>query len=194
MIELSDWNENDTLLKGQIEKTSSLTSYFWPMVPVLSIKNVFVKIKNSIFPPKYTIYGRNVEKQNSFFQRDLQISWRPFFYRSYISCLSMNTVIKYKHFWFLKNLYESRKKFSWQNYSSQEDSPIHFRALFNRTPSFRSNWKNFIKNKTIQFCTKSLRDTKKMSRKKNCFFKFIKFLIQSVALVKNFVVHKSKSP
>ena len=28
-------------------------------------KKVFVKFKNSIFPPKYTRYGKNVKKQNS---------------------------------------------------------------------------------------------------------------------------------
>ena len=33
----------------------------------LFIKNVFMKIKNSIFPPKYTKYRKNVKKPNSLF-------------------------------------------------------------------------------------------------------------------------------
>ena len=40
----------------------------------LFIKNVFMNIKNFIFLSKYTIYGKNVEEQNSLSQRDLQIS------------------------------------------------------------------------------------------------------------------------
>ena len=35
-------------------------------------KSIFAKIKNSIFPPKYTIYGKVIEKENSLFQKDLQ--------------------------------------------------------------------------------------------------------------------------
>ena len=39
----------------------------------LFIENVFIKIKNSIFPPKYTRYGKNVRIQNCLFQKDLQL-------------------------------------------------------------------------------------------------------------------------
>ena len=35
------------------------------MILVLSINNVFVKIKNSVFPLKYTRYEQNVRGQNS---------------------------------------------------------------------------------------------------------------------------------
>ena len=34
---------------------------------LLFIKNFFIKIKNSIFPPKYTRYEKNVMKQNCSF-------------------------------------------------------------------------------------------------------------------------------
>ena len=40
-------------LRSQKEWMSSFTSHFWPTVLVLSIKNVFLKIKSSIYPPKY---------------------------------------------------------------------------------------------------------------------------------------------
>ena len=33
------------------------------------IKNVFIKIINSIFPPKYTGYGKNIKEQNCLFQK-----------------------------------------------------------------------------------------------------------------------------
>ena len=35
----------------------------WSISFLLFIKNAFIKIKNSIFPPKYTRYGKNVEKK-----------------------------------------------------------------------------------------------------------------------------------
>ena len=37
------------------------------------MKNAFIKIKNSILPPKYTRYGKNVKKQNYLFQEDQQL-------------------------------------------------------------------------------------------------------------------------
>ena len=40
---------------------------------LLFIENVFIKIKNSIFPQMYTRYEKNVEKQNCLFQKDLQL-------------------------------------------------------------------------------------------------------------------------
>ena len=51
---------------------------------LLFIKNIFIKIKNSIFPPKYTGYGKNVKKQNSLFQKHLQLL--ILFHMSYIFC------------------------------------------------------------------------------------------------------------
>ena len=39
----------------------------------LLIKNVFMKINNSIFPPKYTRYGKNYKKQDCLFQKDLNL-------------------------------------------------------------------------------------------------------------------------
>ena len=35
---------------------------------ILFIQNNFIRNKNSIFPTKYTRYGKNVKKQNCFFQ------------------------------------------------------------------------------------------------------------------------------
>ena len=39
---------------------------------LLFIKNVFINIKNSIFPPKYARYENVVKKQNYLSQTDLQ--------------------------------------------------------------------------------------------------------------------------
>ena len=83
-----DWNLAH-LLRAHKKKMSSLTSHLWPMILVLSMEIFFVKIENSIFPPKYTKYGKNVNKQNSLSQRNLQISWWPFPSRRYIFCLLM---------------------------------------------------------------------------------------------------------
>ena len=38
---------------------------------LLFIKNVFLTIKNSIFPPKYTKYGKSIKKENYLFEKDL---------------------------------------------------------------------------------------------------------------------------
>ena len=40
---------------------------------LLPIKNAFIKIKSTIFPPKYTRYGKNVKKQNCSFLKNLQL-------------------------------------------------------------------------------------------------------------------------
>ena len=62
------------------------------------MKNVFLKIKNSNFPPKYTRYGKNADQQNSSFQR------------SYISCLLIKNIIKNKKNSLSKQNYVKYKK------------------------------------------------------------------------------------
>ena len=90
-----NWNSANRL-RAEKDRTSSLASHYWPMVLVLFIKNIFVRIKKSIFPTKYTGYGINVQKQNSLFQRYLQISWWFFVYWWKI-------LLKIKTFGFQKN-------------------------------------------------------------------------------------------
>ena len=65
---------NEILYFKEIYKFSG-DFFYGSYIFCLLKKNVFVKIKTSIFLPKYTRYGKNVKKQNSLFQRDLQISW-----------------------------------------------------------------------------------------------------------------------
>ena len=73
-----------TTFEGPKRKNEFFNKPFLTMVLVLSIKNVFVKIKNSIFSQKYMRYGKNFEKKNSSFQKDLQICFWSFFQKSYI--------------------------------------------------------------------------------------------------------------
>ena len=70
-----------------------------------STKNVFVKIKNFVFLPKYARCGKNVEKQNFLFQRDLQIDR--------IRSFRFNCKKRYKNekFYFKPNLCEIRNEF-----------------------------------------------------------------------------------
>ena len=100
-----DWNLGHPL-KTKKERTSQLINHFLPIILISFIKNVFVKIINSFFPPKFTKYGFNVEKQNSLFQRDLQILCHLFFHRSCIFCLLMKIIIKNKKLCFLYTIYE----------------------------------------------------------------------------------------
>ena len=51
-----------TLLEGTKRKDEFIKQPFFSTVLVLSIKNGFLKINNSIFPPKYTRYGKTVGK------------------------------------------------------------------------------------------------------------------------------------
>ena len=60
-------------------------------------------------------------------------------------------------------IYQVRKKLVIQNCSSQEDTQIHFRELFDRTRSFRFNCKKRYQKWKILFCTKSMQNTKKTS-------------------------------
>ena len=50
--------------RAQKQRMSSLTSYFWPTIMVLSIKNGFYKIKQSIFRLNYARYIKNITKWN----------------------------------------------------------------------------------------------------------------------------------
>ena len=55
----------------------------------LFIKNVFMKIKNLICPPKYTRYGANVRWQNFLIKKGLQLWSGKFIHRSFIFRLLM---------------------------------------------------------------------------------------------------------
>ena len=57
------------------------TDYFFIRVMFfnLFIWNLFMKIRNSIPPPKYTRYRKNVMKKICLFQNDLQLWPQPFF-------------------------------------------------------------------------------------------------------------------
>ena len=121
------------------------------MVLNLSIKSVFVKIKNSI-------YGTNVKEQNSLFQRDPQIHKWTFFDDSYIFDALVKSVITNKNLSFPKKLYEIGNKIFRQNCSSQEDLQIYCRAHLYRTQRFYFNCKKLYKKWKIFFCTKSMRN------------------------------------
>ena len=47
------------------------------------MKNVFVKIINSIFPPKYTRYSKNVKKQILYFEEIYKFAADHSFHRSF---------------------------------------------------------------------------------------------------------------
>ena len=65
--------------KTQKERTFSLNSHFWRIVLVLSIKNVSVKIKNFIFPIKYTRYGKMLRNKILFFKEIYKFSGEHFY-------------------------------------------------------------------------------------------------------------------
>ena len=91
-----DWNLTH-LWSSQKEKKNSLINHFLPMALVFSIKDVFVKIKNSIFSSKYTRYGKNVQEQDSLFQRDLQIPGDHFIRIIYFHLFIKNVFMKMKN-------------------------------------------------------------------------------------------------
>ena len=60
---------------------------------LLFIRNLSIKMKNSICPPKYTRYRKNAKKQNCLFQKHLQYWCWSFFHRIYNFCLLMKNII-----------------------------------------------------------------------------------------------------
>ena len=80
----------------------------------------------------------------------------------------------------------SQKKRFIPNFSSQEDMQIYSGSLFDDTRSFRFNCKNYYQKWKILFCTKSMRDTKKMSGmkivrlQKICKISFWLFFIRDI--------------
>ena len=64
------------LLEGPIERWNSLTRHFWPTVLVLSIKNVFLQIKNSIFPPNYMRYEQILRNEILYFEEIYKKSYK----------------------------------------------------------------------------------------------------------------------
>ena len=160
-----DWNMAH-LLRAQKERTSSLTRHFWPMVLVLTIINVFVKIKNSIFLPKYTRYGKNIETQNYLFQRDLQIWYWPFFHRSNIFFPLIKIIIKNKKLSFWEKLNAEYEKKCRLPICISQDINIYFDLFFDPTCTFRFNCKKLNLNWKIPICTKSMWNKKNFKKKK----------------------------
>ena len=82
------------LLKGQKRKDEFVNQPFLINGSGFIYEKRFSRKKNSIYPPEYTIYGKNVRKQNCSFRKDLQLWFGTFFHRSYIFCLLMKNIIK----------------------------------------------------------------------------------------------------
>ena len=89
---------------------------------LLFSKNVFMNLKNSIFPPEYMRYRKSVKKKNCLFQKDLQIFYWPFFHRTYIFCLFMKNVIENKTFGLQKTTRDTNK--------NVEDKIVYFKKTY----------------------------------------------------------------
>ena len=158
------------LLRVQKERTSFLKpttfdQWFWFYL------NVFVKIKNSIFPQKYTKYGKIVEEKLFHFKEFYKFLSGHFFI-AVIFLFINEKCYKKRPLVSKKKTIRNTKKKTRQNCLSQKDI-LYFRALFDRAGSFRFNCKKRYKKWKILFCTKSMRDTQKMSRNKIVYFKDI---------------------
>ena len=78
---------------------------------LLFIKNVFLKLKNSIFLPKYMRYGKNVENEICLFQKHLQIKLGLFFHKNYtFSFIYLKCVCENQKFKFPAKIYGIRIK------------------------------------------------------------------------------------
>ena len=68
-------------------------------------------MKNSIMHQIYARYEKNVKKENCLFQKDLQISFRLFSYKSYIFSFNhQKQFYENQKFNFPAKIYEIRKK------------------------------------------------------------------------------------
>ena len=120
-----------TPFEGPKRKDEFVNQPFLTNGPDFNHKNVFVEIKNSIFPTKYTRHGINVKKENSH---------RPYFR------LLMKNFIKNINFWFPKNLYEIQIKCCLQNCYLTKIYKFTL-EYFNRPSSFCFNCKKLSKMK-----------------------------------------------
>ena len=69
-----DQNFNKKIIYFKKIYKSATKIFFIRVIFFLSfIKNVLMKIKNSIFPPKYERYEKNVKTQNCLFKKNLQL-------------------------------------------------------------------------------------------------------------------------
>ena len=75
----------------------------------LFIKNVFMEIKNSICPPKYTIYGKNVEK-NILFKKIYDFDLKYFFIGFIYFVYQQKILLKIKKLFFKQNATRNTKK------------------------------------------------------------------------------------
>ena len=152
-FENPEWEKMDCALSHflsvQKERMSSLTKHFLPTVLVLSVKNGFLKIKNSIFQSKYTRYGKNFKKQNCVFKIDRQIYFRSIFDRTRF--FLFNSKKRYD-----KWKIPSCSKSMWDTKKMLENEIVH--VLYNSTVSnFESKvssdwnrWNNFKKKRFFQ--------------------------------------------
>ena len=128
------------------------------MVLVSSIKNVFFKSKLPFSRQNIRDTAKILRKNILYFKEIYQFSGGHFFIGVIFLVYQWKMLLKIK-----KTIRESIYR---QNGSSQEDIQIYFRTLFDRTGSFRFNCKKRYQKWIILFCTKSMRDTKKMIGKK----------------------------
>ena len=125
------------------ERTSSLTSHFWPTVMVLSIKNGFYKTKKSIFRLNYARYEQNIRKWNCFrtnnarYEKMLKSKivhleeiynfyFDHFLIKRTTFVLIVKNVIKNQKFNFPDKLCDIWKNVTEQNCSFQKDLQIWF--------------------------------------------------------------------
>ena len=76
--------------------------------------------------------------------------------------LNKNDFIKIKNSIFSPKCKRCGKNVKEQNCLFQEDTQIYFEPFFDETHSFRFNRKTRYQKRKIQFCKKSMRDTKKI--------------------------------
>ena len=96
--------------RAEKERTSSLTSHFWPTVMVLSIKNGFYKIKKSIFRPNYARYEKMLRSKIVHLKEVYNFDFDHFFIKRTVFVLIVKKFIKNKKFNFPDKLLDIRNK------------------------------------------------------------------------------------
>ena len=174
-----------TFLEGPKSKKDFVNQPFSTNGSGFIHKKRFSKNEKFNFSAKIYEKGKNVEKRNYLFPKDLQIRCSLFFYRIYIvSFVYHKRFTKNQKLNFPAKIYEKEKKVMAQTCLFPKDLQIRPRQFFYRIYIFSFVYhKRYSKNQKFNFFRQNIRETEKMLRNKIVYFqKIYKFAFHNFSI------------
>ena len=134
----------------------SVDYFFMRVIPfLLFIKNVFLRIKNWISPPKYARCEKNVQNEIVHLKKIHRFTSDHFLIGHVVFVLTVKNFINIKKFHFVLNLCGIQKNVKKQNFLFQKDLQIICWLFFHRSYTFSFiHQKRFFKNQKLNFPAK----------------------------------------